>query len=204
MARWWRNSLALLALALLPSLAAAQPSCLPSQIGGTGTAAVVRSDTAGRSFGWWCPDPYVPARLVIVTGRHSDFVPDWERIGLTALAQGPAAVSALWKQYATAQWPRNAEGGLIVPSEIYPVHMLVWNALVAASPPAPVWKVAPNPGYTTRPAFAYSGGIRATTATARATAGVTCYCDTRDLVGSTVYCAVNSARTWMSVCNRTN
>jgi len=199
-ARWWLS----LAAALAPLVAAAQPSCLPAQVGGSGTAAVAHSDAAGRAFGWWCPNPYTPAQLVLVTGRHADFVPDWERIGITALSGGVTGVQALWKQYATAQWPLNAQGGLVVPADIYPVHMLVWNDLIAARPAVPVWKVAPNAGYTTRPAFAYSGGIMATVATARATVGAACYCDTRNVVGSAVHCAVNAARTWMSVCARTN
>jgi hypothetical protein len=140
--------------------------------------------------------------MFMVTGRHADFVPDWERIGNTALAGGLPAVQAIWKQYATAQWPRNEQGGLIVPAEIYPVHMLVWNALQAAAPAVPAWKVKPNPGYTTRPAYTYSGGIMASLATARATVDAACYCDTRVIRPGQVFCAVNVARTWMAECSR--
>lgn len=50
-----RRALIWLALALAPILAqAAAPSCLPSNVGGSGTAWVGNVNQAGMWVGWWC------------------------------------------------------------------------------------------------------------------------------------------------------
>lgn len=212
LARWWPKLALALVLALVASAAHAWP-CYPRQaniegvpvpLAGKGTPLIIEEDKIGRAYGWWCPMHYTAPEWVFVTGYLSDFDQNWLKIAAQLALATEADRQAAKTKYLTRTFPRNASGGPIVPFDLYPVHMLVYNQLVAARPPDPIWKVAPNPGFTTRPAFAYSGGIRATVATARATVDAACYCDTRDVVGSTVYCAVNTARTWMSVCTKRN
>jgi hypothetical protein len=140
----------------------------------------------------------------LYSGLLSDFVPDWEMIGWRLVRAKPEDWAAAHQKYATKKFEKDAQGRTIVPRDQWPTFKAVWDVLMAERPPDPVWKVAPNPGYTTRPAFAYSDGKRATTATARATVDAPCYCDTRDVVGSTVYCAVNKERTWMAICTKRN
>lgn len=141
---------------------------------------------------------------MIYSGPLSAFVPDWEAIAYQLARGSLADAAAAHAKYATVVYPKNASGGSIIPAELWPTFSAVRESLLASKPADPVWKVAPNPGFTTRPAFAYSGGIMATVATARATVDAACYCDTRNVVGSTVHCAVNTARTWMSACTRRN
>lgn len=192
------------ALALAaPFGVAAQPSCVPAPFG-TGTGFVVKSDSNARAFGWWCPQQFGAAKRVMYSGPLSAFVPDWESIAYSVARGSMSDVAAAHAKYATAVYPKNASGGDVIPFDQWPTFKAVSDSLAANAPAAPIWKVAGNPGFTTRPAFAYANGVRAATATARATVDAACYCDTRDVHGSTVYCAVNVARTWMSVCTRRN
>lgn len=198
MARWWLS-----ALLALPLSVAAQPACVPAPFG-SGTGFVIKSDDKARAFGWWCPSPYEPARAVIYSGLLSDFVPDWENIAYLLAKGTPEDWAEAHKKYATKKFEKDAQGRTIIPYDQWPTYKAVYDALMASMPPEPTWRVAPNPGYTTRPAYAYSNGKRATMATARATVDALCYCDTRDVVGSTVYCAVNKERTWMAICTKRN
>jgi hypothetical protein len=197
-ARWWLS-----ALLALPLSVAAQPACIPAPFG-TGTGFVIKSDDKARAFGWWCPSPYEPPKPVIYSGTLSSFVPDWESIAY-ALARGtPSEWAAAHNKYATQKFERDSQGRMLIPQDQWPTFKAVRDSLLVSRPPDPIWRVAPNSGYPTRPAFAYKDGKRATTPTARATVDATCYCDTRDIVGSTVYCAVNQERTWMTICTKRN
>ena len=82
------------------------------------------------------------------------------------------------------------------------VVLPAYNDLKAIAPPAPLWKVAANGTYATRPAYAVANGIRAAAATARATVGATCYCGLRFVEGSTTYCAVTTDGKWVAACRR--
>lgn len=193
---------ALLALAASAS-SATTPACWPSQIGGKGTRAVV-SATAndGMAVMWACPSIYTRASLVWFAGPWSAFSPDWQAIGAALAAGTDAERSAAWTQHVQT-WPKDNEGYTITPTYgIAAIINAAWDALQPHIPPPPVWKVAPNATYATRPAYAVSSGARATVSTARATVGAPCYCGVRFVEGSITYCAVTTSGAWVSVCRK--
>lgn len=196
--RWLATTL------LLVSTSAFGWMCDPQQIaGGTGTRAIVKTDAAGFAVMWACPDNYSPplARTVQFWGRWIDLVPAWKEILTAAVLGTPADREAAYKQYVTVA-QKDASGAYLFPADLAGVVTPAYEELKLIVPPAPIWKVAPNGSFTTRPAYAVTDGVRAATGTARATVGAACYCGLRFVEGSTTYCAVTTTGSWVSVCQR--
>jgi hypothetical protein len=179
--------------------------CDPQQIaGGTGTRAVIKIDSTGFALMWSCPDGYVDpkGRTVQMWGRWADLPSDWKEVFSAAIFGTPADREAAWKANITASPRDPVTGALQFPADLAGVVTPAWNDMVTTLPPAPVWTVAPNASYTTRPAYAVIDGVRAVTSTARATVGAACYCGLRFIEGATTYCAVTTSGAWVSVCRR--
>lgn len=83
-----------------------------------------------------------------------------------------------------------------------------WAEIKASRPTPPVYVVAKNGTSTTRPAYPYTPATattpasRDTKSTARATVTATCDCKVRMFEGSTLYCAVDQARSLVAVCRK--
>ena len=180
--------------------------CDPAQLyGGTGTRAVLKMDSVGFALMWACPDGYSPpmARTVQLWGRWADQPSNWREAFAAAVMGTPADREAAWKTYVTIPTQRDsATGAILFPADLSGVVLPAYEDLKAIAPPAPVWKVATNGSYTTRPAYAVADGIRATVATARATVGAACYCGRRFVEGNTTYCAVTTSVAWVAVCRK--
>ena len=202
----------ILMVALAPASNAVVPPCWPSQVAvadggsalpmpGSGTPLRFAEDAVARAWGYWCPDPYGPAKLVLYSGPLAAWQPDWKQVALDLLSATPDARAAAADRYAPTVYPV-VDGKLVVPAAVYPVHRAVWDRLQAERPPAAVWQVAANGTYPTRPAYPFAGGVRGNVSTARATVGAACDCRARSIEGRSVYCSVDGRADLVALCAR--
>lgn len=195
----WRAWLVayLIVVALLATCTEARgqttPSCWPSQVGGSGTAAAVRTDAAGIAVAWGCTSDFSQS-IAQFAGAWSAMLPNWQQIGAETVAGGPTAMSAAWSQY-VQPWPRDDQGRSIVPADLYQIVSAALQATKALLPSPVLWRVAPNSTYATRPAYPFDGQVRSSTSNGRAPVGVECNCAARSVEGSSVYCALAGAPT---------
>jgi hypothetical protein len=83
-----------------------------------------------------------------------------------------------------------------------------WDEMQRSRPTNPAYAVAKNGSYPTRPAYPYIASTavapasRGPVSNGRATVGATCDCRVRLFEGSTLYCAVDQARTSVAVCSK--
>ena len=205
----------LLALALLisaPALAQVNGyTCVPGLYGTTLDVAAPKRYDAGWRLVWLCKGDGDKVHISTLACVHGTCVESTLRnvyMAASTAADPKAAIDAAVMQYVTGGSCSTATGNLKTICDLATADgralFNAYQARVSAPPPPPpeVWKVAYNFGLTTRPAFAYADGVRATTSTARATVDANCYCDVKLVEGSTTYCAVNQARTWVSVCTK--
>lgn len=171
-----RNKLAIIALAIAAQSANARlPECWPSAIGGTGSKFVAGTTSEGMYIGWWCPKLYgwVYEYSVMLNGgtiRHPTTIPPLTLTGVLG-----------------AYWEAN-----VIFDGNDPQYDAIFNAMVeplnAIKPPMPVWLVAQNSTYPTRPTYRVVNNALVAD-TQRATVGNTCDCKTLSFVQSTsTYC----------------
>lgn len=73
----------------------------------------------------------------------------------------------------------------------------------ASRPDDPVFVVAPNSTYTTRPAYPFANGVRGSTSNGRATVGAPCDCVAAGVLeGRSAYCGVNGRSDQVALCRR--
>ena len=178
-------------LLLLPAVAASQPACWPSEAGGSGSVAVFKQDSANRALVWLCCDAY-QCKYAGFAGPRSAFVSDWLAQAQAARFGTDADRAALWTKYVTA--PAVKTGSMAVNDAA--------RAEVALRHPMPKWVVASNSTYTTRPAYAFVDGVRATVSASRADIGVPCNCAVRSVEGRSVYCAFSVDTSKVALCSR--
>ena len=179
-----RALLAFLLLALLPTVAAAQPACYPGGIKGTAIGPVGWDRT---NEGWWAAWYCATDKGIEPAGmacQHGDCQPGAaaEFIGVT-LARTPkdqraAVADAEWRRALTGPPCPQATGALAMVCADLAAWRKAQNVTVVAPPPPPpseVWKVAVNSTYTTRPTYNWSNGARSTVAAPeRVAVGATC------------------------------
>ena len=104
-------------LCLAPALAHAQsarmPACWPSQVGGSGTAAQVRSNEGARAVAWVCTTDFTQT-LEWFAGRNSDFFLDWMQKAAEIVAGGPVGMAASWAELVKRVFPLSEAGRLPV------------------------------------------------------------------------------------------
>lgn len=177
-------------LLLFPVVALAQPTCWPSQAGGSGSALVFKVDSQCYAYGWRCT-----GQRHIVSGAHSAFVSNWREVGLSLMTGTDAERTAAWTQYMTSNATPTgcANAAQMVRVQLYAEYL-------ASVKPAVSYVVSPaasnaNPAGT-RPAFPFSGGVRGTVSNGRATSGQPCDCSAR--VGD--FCGVNGRTDQVASC----
>ena len=145
----------------------ALPSCMPSEIGGTGKGLTSRKFASGVCrAGWWCQQPdgkWAAYTHCTLAEYVTDVLP-------------PLAASS----------PASAINAAIAAGQVAPpanrvaaynaLHLEMRSAMLATKPAASKWvvDVGTDAAKTTRPAFALVSGVRATTSTGRATSGQPC------------------------------
>ena len=184
-----RMLIAVALMAALPSWARV-PDCWPSTLGGTGSRVVAGTTPAGMYVGWWCPKLYgwVYEYAVTLAGetlKHPSSLPS----------------SFTLNGFLAAYWEAN-----VVYDGADPKYDEVFNAMVeplnAIKPPAPVWKVAPNGTYATRPTYRVVNGALVSDAQ-RATVGNDCDCKALSFVQSTsTYCQPAPLTGVVALCRR--
>lgn len=191
----------LAALLALPLVAAAQFPCYPSQIGGKGSRAFFEEDAAAKAYGWWCPDPWVEPQLVIVGGPNSAFDPNWKQIALDLLTKSEKERTTAFYQYYKVTYPIDADGYVLVPSDVFPVYKKVWDQLQPLKPPTFKWVVASNGTLFTRPTYRYTNGARGASV-GTVSVGAPCDCNVRFIERSQPYCSVNNDLTQVAACRK--
>lgn len=180
----------ILAIAMLAQTAHARlPDCWPSAIGGAGSKFVAGSTAEGAYIGWWCPKLYgwvyeYALMLHGATLRHPTTVPPLTLTGI-----------------ANAYWEAN-----VVFDGADPKYDNVFNAMVeplnAIKPPNPVWLVAPNSTFPTRPTYRIVNGALVADAQ-RANVGATCDCKALSFVQSTsTYCQPTPLTGVVALCRK--
>lgn len=153
-----RFVLAVVLLFLAP-LVRAQPACLPSDLGGTGSAAAITVNAKGQAAGWWCPD----GSKWIAAVRWSEMT---DAIG--------AALAALH----TSSDKRAAVDALVALRGTQMGDLAdVWAPIaerMRTPPPMRRWQVKPNGTAATRPAYPLTDGVRGTREVRRAPVGAPC------------------------------
>lgn len=181
------------------------PPCLPFGLAGEATtyAPFVKRTDRGWHMWIYCRDPYLGVRGYGMTCPHGECIA-FDRaveIARTAVNGGEAGMRSMLAS--VVRQDRNcARSDLPAP---WPALCGELKSLIIASAPnepAPVWIVAPNASYATRPAYPFAEGVRGTTANGRATVGSVCNCSVRSVEGSRVYCAVNGRTDQVSLCRR--
>lgn len=145
----------------------ALPSCIPSEIGGTGKGFTSRKFATGVCRGgWWCPQAdgtwaaYTHCTL-------SEFVRDEVPLPLAASSPASAINAAI------------AAGQVAPPADrvaaYNALHLEMRAAMLPTKPAAALWVVdTATSSDGTRPAYALVNGVRATASTGRATEGKPC------------------------------
>lgn len=190
--------LILFLFALLPFAASAQ--CAPADLSGSGTKAVIDFNTTGGAAAWWCPGRFAPT-LTLYAVRW-DAMTDPLRADLSALASQPDHAGIERMQAAHATTPLGSD-------VLRPVWEPAKARMLASRPADPVWLVARNGAYTTRPAYLVVAGpdslsvIGSTATAARATVGASCACvRLRVVTGPTTYCGIDGESQLVAVCAR--
>jgi hypothetical protein len=175
------KSIAAIACAL--TLGPAWAQCLPAEVNGSGTHAVLEFNGAGAAVAWWCPDRFRP-RLTLYAVR-------WEALTPSLHAE----LTALWRaadKSAAIERMRAAHADTPLGS---PALVEVWSPararILGARPPTPAWVVASD-----GPMVQLLGG-RLVDDPLRAAAGTVCDCsreDRRVIVDQRVYCRVFESR----------
>jgi hypothetical protein len=132
--------------------------------------------------GWWCVGKY-SAHWWAYSVPVSKLPADAPQLAAKALSATLPEILAAEVQYMTA-------------GPFSPEMAATASALMETTrPPAPVWLVAPNGTYTTRPMYAVVNGVRSTTALkTRATVGAVCSCATLAIEeGDATFCPLLAA-----------
>jgi len=182
---------------LLPMAAAAQ--CVPSDLAGAGTKAVLELNTTGGAVAWWCQGRFEPS-LTLYAARW-DAMSEPLRADLNALPSAPdqvlagAEIARMLSAHATTHLDSAA---------LRPVWAPAGGRISTSRPANPVWLVARNGTYTTRPTYPVVNGVRSTTATTtRATVSASCGCvRLRVIEGQTTYCGIDGESQRVAVCTR--
>ena len=145
----------------------ALPSCMPSEVGGTGKGLTSRKFATGVCrAGWWCQQP------------------DGTWAAYTHCTLAEYVIDVLPPLSASS--PASAINAAIMAGQVAPpanrvaaynaLHIEMRSAMLATKPAASKWvvDVGTDAAKTTRPAFALVSGVRATTSTGRATSGQPC------------------------------
>jgi hypothetical protein len=174
------KSMAALACAAAVGSAAAQ--CLPAEINGSGTHAVLEFNAAGAAVSWWCPDRFRP-RLTLYAVRWEALTPALhaELNALWRAADKRAAIERMSAEY--------ADTPLLSP-RLYDVWSPARARILAARPPTPEWVVADERTYV------HLGG-QLVGDQQRVPVGTPCDCskdDRRVIVEQTVYCRAADVR----------
>lgn len=198
---------ALCALFALPALA--QKDCMPADLLGSGTVSKVTSNQHGVSASWWCSDGfkwYLRVRVAnwswLTTSVRADFV---------ALKNSPTprtvfdAMEAKYKPRSIFYDP--ALDDPVTGSPLLPVmDEAALKTIFDSEPPAPVYVVAKNGQYTTRPTYPLTGtvGQYVRTRVQNGTMPVlttVCDCGTR-VQEPTLYCKVKDEPLSVALCAR--
>lgn len=197
---WWLLAAVLLLLMTKHAGAQTPAPCEPREAGGAGTSLQWGLVPEGAWAVWYCPRPF-----------------DWEGRAIYARPGGILEVSidtardaivnqAAWRDTIT----RHFSAQRCAPIELGYEALcgVVFKALAAHRPPAPVWRVTPNIAAAdrSRPVYAVTDGVRATRAlpTLRAKADAVCTCGVT-VVQETAntYCAVaGQPATQVALCSK--
>jgi hypothetical protein len=174
------KSMAALACAVAVGSAAAQ--CLPSEVNGSGTHAVLEFNGAGAAVAWWCPDRFRP-RLTLYAVRWEALTPALhaELTGLWRAVDKSAEIERMRAEYADTP---------LLSSGLYEVWSPARERIQAAKPPTPEWVVADERTYLNL-------GGRLVADPMRVPPGTPCDCsknDRRVIVDQTVYCRAAELR----------
>lgn len=158
-------------LLLLATLTAQAQPCAPSDLKGTGTKAVVTSNSAGIAAAYWCPGKYTPTYYVAAERWAGAPAVAADLNTLRSATDPLASIKAMRVKYATAPM-----------EELIDVWGPLKPALIASKPALPVWVVAKNGTTTTRPTknFLWNDADKpyfTTDSATLATVGATCRCN---------------------------
>lgn len=180
-----------------------QIKCLPFGLLGESTtrAPFVERSDVGWHIWIYCRDPYVGIVAQGFNCPHGECVTFDVAVREARSAINGGATSVL-DALTRAVAYRCSESGL--PAAREAACRKGRELMLASMPqePKPVWKVAINPGATTRPAYPLVDGVRGRTANGRATVGADCDCSARSVEGSSVYCGVNGRTDQVALCRR--
>lgn len=184
---------------------AVQPKCLPFGLDGQATtfAPFVKRTDLGWHIWLYCRDPYVGIVAQGMTCPHGECIAFDQAVERTRQALNGGA-QGLRDLIAAVTQPERACSRTDLP-EPWPALCDEMRALMRADmpqEPKPVWRVAPNSTYATRPAYPISAGVRGTISNGRATVGAECDCAVRSVEGSSVYCGVNGRADQVALCRR--
>lgn len=192
---------ALLALAFVLVLCAPLAhACAPADLKGTGTAARFEFGASSDAVGWWCPGKYKPTRK-LYAAQHS-WLTGAAKASLAALRAAPDPAAAVASM---------AASNVNTPLSGIEASAALAARLDADRPANPLWVVARNGSYTTRPTRDFlwnddSVPFIVGESTVRIAVGATCRCqDAFVEVGSTSWCQVGSEAVEgyvMAVCSR--
>lgn len=163
----------------------ALPSCLPAELGGTGKGLTSRKFATGVCrAGWWCQQPdgtWAAYTHCALAEYVTDVLPP-----LAASSPASAINAAITAGQVTPPANRVAAYNAL--------HLEMRSAMLATKPAASKWvvDVGTDATKTTRPAFALTNGVRATTSTGRAMSGQPCKPDVASapsLTAGTVWAA---------------
>jgi hypothetical protein len=174
------KSMAALACAVSVGSAAAQ--CLPAEVNGSGTQAVVEFNAAGAAVAWWCPERFRP--------RLSLYAVRWEALTPALHAE----LTALWRAADKSAEIERVRAAYADTPLLSPGLHEVWSPardrIRANRPPTPEWMVADERSYQ------HQGG-RLVADPQRVSPGAPCDCtkdDRRVIVDQAVYCRVADTR----------
>lgn len=170
------------AMGCVLAVGSAAAQCLPAEINGSGTPAVLEFNAAGAAVAWWCPNRFRP-RLTLYAVR-------WEALTPALHAE----LTALWRAAdKSAEIERMSAEHVDTPL-LSPGLIEVWSPararIQAVRPPTPEWVVADERTYL------HQGG-RLVDDPLRVPAGTPCDCskdDRRVIVDQTVYCRAAEPR----------
>jgi hypothetical protein len=149
------------------------PACMPSQAGGKGTAATVRTNEAGAVVWWYCP----------VTESATD--PKLKGYALQFWAN-------TWSRVLTSRFDIDAP---VSDPRYQPVWCPYWDAMLAGVPDVPV-PPPPPPAMATSSTLAYRlspNGKALAGISGSVKRGLACDCTTPLKLGSLTYCAYAGA-----------